>query len=118
MAYMAIMGSAIAYGLFFFFASSGSLTTLSALTFSTPVFALMFSSLFLGENLTLIQWIGVILTLSSIYLVSMRGSVQDSSDEETEDISGTNILPASEQVVVSSVMPVLQQPVNESRLRD
>ncbi len=72
MVYMAVMGSAIAYGLFFFFASSGSLTTLSALTFSTPVFALMFSSLFLGENLTLVQWIGVILTLSSIYLVSIR----------------------------------------------
>lgn len=73
MAYMAIMGSAIAYGLFFLFASSGSLTTLSALTFSTPVFALMFSSFFLGETLTLGQWLGVILTLSSIYLVSGRG---------------------------------------------
>ncbi len=115
MAYMAIMGSAIAYGLFFFFASSGSLTTLSALTFSTPVFALMFSSLFLGENLTLVQWIGVILTLSSIYLVSMRGSGQDGNDEETGDISGTNILTATEQVVVSSALPALQQPVNESR---
>jgi drug/metabolite transporter (DMT)-like permease len=77
MAYMAIMGSAIAYGLFFFFASSGSLTTLSALTFSTPIFALIFSSIFLSENLTLIQWVGVVLTLSSIYLVSMRGTGQD-----------------------------------------
>ena len=81
MAYMAIMGSAIAYGLFFFFASSGSLTTLSALTFSTPVFALVFSSVFLDENLTSVQWIGVVLTLSSIYLVSMRGAGQDSSQE-------------------------------------
>jgi drug/metabolite transporter (DMT)-like permease len=80
MMYMAIMGSAIAYGLFFFFASSGSLTTLSALTFSTPVFALMFSSLFLGENLTLVQWVGVILTLSSIYLVSVRTNEKTSSD--------------------------------------
>ena len=81
MAYMAIMGSAIAYGLFFFFASSGSLTTLSALTFSTPVFALMFSSVFLDENLTLVQWVGVVLTLGSIYLVSMRDAGQDSSEE-------------------------------------
>ncbi len=117
MAYMAIMGGAIAYGLFFFFASSGSLTTLSALTFSTPVFALMFSSLFLGENLTLIQWIGVILTLSSIYLVSMRGAGQDSIDEHTDpvEVSPSNILPATEQVVVNSV---LQQPVNESQMRE
>jgi len=84
MMYMAIMGSAIAYGLFFFFASSGSLTTLSALTFSTPVFALMFSSLFLGENLTLVQWIGVILTLSSIYLVSIRVIDSDISQSMSE----------------------------------
>ena len=90
MMYMAIMGSAIAYGLFFFFASSGSLTTLSALTFSTPVFALMFSSLFLGENLTLVQWLGVILTLSSIYLVSVRSSdpqAQTGEDEFLESAS-------------------------------
>lgn len=120
MAYMAIMGSAIAYGLFFFFASSGSLTTLSALTFSTPVFALMFSSLFLGENLTLIQWIGVILTLTSIYLVSMRGAGQDSSEErpETGEISETKLLPVVEQVGVSAALPVLQQPANDPIIRD
>ncbi len=74
MLYMAVMGSAIAYGLFFFFASSGSLTTLSALTFSTPVFALMFSNLLLDEDLTKVQWLGVVLTLGSIYLVSIRGN--------------------------------------------
>jgi hypothetical protein len=75
----------------------------------------MFSSLFLGENLTLVQWIGVILTLTSIYLVSMRGSGQDSNrdDKSTSEITANTMLPASEQVVVSSVIPVLQQPVNE-----
>jgi drug/metabolite transporter (DMT)-like permease len=99
MGYMAIMGSAIAYGLFFFFASSGSLTTLSALTFSTPVFALMFSSLFLGENLTLVQWIGVILTLSSIYLVSVRGAEQDSIEDPS-----TNLVAASEALAIDSTV--------------
>ncbi len=113
MAYMTIMGSAIAYGLFFLFASSGSLTTLSALTFSTPVFALMFSSLFLDENLTLVQWLGVILTLSSIYLVSMRGAGKD----DPQEIAAV-MLPESEQVVVSAVLPVLQQPVNESVVKE
>jgi drug/metabolite transporter (DMT)-like permease len=120
MAYMAIMGSAIAYGLFFLFASSGSLTTLSALTFSTPVFALIFSSLFLDENLTLVQWLGVILTLSSIYLVSMRGSGKEHQDpiddkQEIGDIATTNLLPVAEQVSVSSPLPVLQKPANEPR---
>jgi len=121
MVYMAIMGSAIAYGLFFFFASSGSLTTLSALTFSTPVFALMFSSLFLGENLTLVQWLGVILTLSSIYLVSMRGAGQDSnaeSDLDTSEIPATTMLAASEQVVINSVVSAFQNPVNEPQMRE
>jgi hypothetical protein len=45
----------------------------------------------------------------------MRGAGQDGNDQETGDISVTNILPATEQVVVSSVLPVLQQPVNESQ---
>lgn len=115
MSYMAIMGSAIAYGLFFFFASSGSLTTLSALTFSTPVFALMFSSLFLGENLTLVQWVGVILTLTSIYLVSVRDSGQE-SNEDAQVVAGmteTKVLPEADQVLVSTPLPVLKNSTKE-----
>ncbi|HCF27053.1 MAG TPA: EamA family transporter, partial [Cyanobacteria bacterium UBA11049] len=45
----------------FYFASSGNLTSLSALTFLTPIFALLFGNLFLSEVLTPIQWIGVCL---------------------------------------------------------
>jgi len=54
--YSTVFGSAIAYGLFFYFASSGSLTSLSSLTFLTPVFALLFGNLFLGEVLSPLQW--------------------------------------------------------------
>jgi drug/metabolite transporter (DMT)-like permease len=72
MGYSTIFGSAIAYGLFFYFAASGSLTSLSSLTFLTPVFALLFGSLFLGEMLSSIQWVGVSLTLVSIYLINQR----------------------------------------------
>lgn len=72
MGYSTIFGSAIAYGLFFYFAASGSLTSLSSLTFLTPVFALLFGSLFLGEMLSPIQWGGVGLTLISIYLINQR----------------------------------------------
>jgi len=90
MAYITVMGSAIAYGLFFFFASSGNLTTLSALTFSTPVFALLFGSVFLDESLTVVQWMGVSLTLASIYLVSVRDysiDVPDRSDLSSDPLS-------------------------------
>lgn len=70
--YSTVFGSAIAYGLFFYFASRGNLTSLSSLTFLTPVFALFFGSLFLGESLDLLQWCGVCLTLVSILLINQR----------------------------------------------
>ncbi|MGD1896072.1 MAG: DMT family transporter [Phormidesmis sp.] len=70
--YATIFGSAIAYGVFFFLAAQGNLTSLSALTFLTPVFALLFSTLFLAESLSPLQWTGVALTLLSIYLINQR----------------------------------------------
>ena len=70
--YATVFGSAIAYGLFFYFASSGSLTSLSALTFLTPVFALLFGHLLLSEVLSPLQWTGVGLTLVSIYSINQR----------------------------------------------
>ena len=70
--YASVFGGAIAYGLFFYFASSGNLTSLIALTFLTPVFALLFGYGFLGEVLSPIQGTGVLLTLVSIYLINQR----------------------------------------------
>lgn len=72
LSYATIFGSAIAYGLFFYFASSGNLTSFSSLTFLTPVFALVFGNLFLSEVLSSIQWVGVGFTLGSIYLINQR----------------------------------------------
>lgn len=71
-AYATLFGSAIAYGVFFFLASQGNLTSLSALTFLTPVFALGFGNLLLEERLTSLQWLGVSLTIVSIYLINQR----------------------------------------------
>ncbi|NJL85715.1 MAG: DMT family transporter [Leptolyngbyaceae cyanobacterium SM1_1_3] len=71
-AYATVFGSAIAYGIFFFLASEGNLTSLSALTFLTPVFALLFGSLFLAESLSTVQWVGVLFTLISICLINQR----------------------------------------------
>lgn len=75
LAYSTIFGSAIAYGLFFYFASRGNLTSLSALTFLTPVFALLFGRLLLSEVLSPLQWMGVGLTLISIYLINQREKI-------------------------------------------
>jgi drug/metabolite transporter (DMT)-like permease len=70
--YATIFGSAIAYGLFFYLASLGNLTSLSALTFLTPVFALLFGNILLAEVLSLLKTGGVCLTLISIYLINQR----------------------------------------------
>lgn len=70
--YATLMGSAIAYGVFFYIAAQGNLTSFTALTFLTPVFALLFSNLFLGEVLNGVQWPGVLLTLVSIALINQR----------------------------------------------
>lgn len=75
LSYATVFGSAIAYGLFFYFASSGDLTSLSSLTFLTPIFALIFGYIFLSEVLTIIQWLGVFLTLISIYLINQRENI-------------------------------------------
>lgn len=75
--YSTIFGSAIAYGLFFYYASSGNLTSLSSLTFLTPVFAIVFGNLFLAEVLSPVQWMGVVLTLFSIYLINQRDTLAE-----------------------------------------
>ena len=86
LAYATIFGSAIAYGLFFYFASSGNLTSLSALTFLTPVFALLFGNLLLSEVLNPIQWVGVSLTLVSIYLINQRDNLAQGKKSSQEQI--------------------------------
>ncbi|HEY9816084.1 MAG TPA: DMT family transporter [Candidatus Obscuribacterales bacterium] len=99
LSYATIFGSAIAYGLFFYFASSGNLTSFSSLTFLTPVFALVFGNLFLSEVLSSIQWAGVGFTLMSIYLINQRDvlttkirlgrwlQVKQLSEEPTADLA-------------------------------
>ncbi|MEB3213562.1 MAG: DMT family transporter [Leptolyngbyaceae bacterium] len=72
LSYASVFGSALAYGLFFYFASQKNLTSFIALTFLTPVFALLFSNIFLSEQLTTVQWAGVGFTLVSIYLINQR----------------------------------------------
>ena len=87
--YSTIFGSAIAYGLFFYLASEGNLTSLSSLTFLTPVFALTFGNLLLSEVLSPLQWSGVSLTLVSIYLINQREKLAVFRLKERSEISTT-----------------------------
>ena len=75
MAYASLFGTALAYGLFFWFASRGDLTGFTALTFLTPVFALASGLVMLGEELRLLQWLGVVLALGSVLLINRRSEM-------------------------------------------
>ena len=77
LAYATVFGTALTYGMFFYLAANGNMTSVSALIFLTPVFALLFSYLFLGELLTNFQWAGVTLTLVSVYLVNQREQIAE-----------------------------------------
>ncbi|MEY3750412.1 MAG: hypothetical protein RLZZ186_831 [Cyanobacteriota bacterium] len=72
MAYAALLGSAVAYGLFFWFANHGDLTSFTSLTFLTPVFALMCGVVLLEEQLEPLQWLGAALALVSVVLINRR----------------------------------------------
>ncbi|WP_254565047.1 DMT family transporter [Oscillatoria sp. HE19RPO] len=101
LAYSTVFGSAIAYGLFFYFASTGNLTSLSSLTFMTPVFAILFGNLFLSETLSELQWSGVILTLISIYLINQReqlptGAIATLSAKLRTSRASTRYIPSGE----------------------
>ncbi|QNI99467.1 eamA-like transporter family protein [Synechococcus sp. A15-62] len=72
MGYASLLGSALAYGLFFWFANQRDLTSFSSLGFLTPVFALATGGWLLGERLDLLQWIGVVMVLVSVIFVSQR----------------------------------------------
>jgi len=104
--YATVFGSAIAYGLFFYFASSGNLTSLSSLTFLTPIFALIFGYIFLSEVLTTIQWLGVFLTLISIYLINQRENIGGTN--QTITITETN---TTEQPLVLEVSTFEKQEI-------
>ena len=108
LAYATVFGSAIAYGLFFYFAASGSLTSLSSLTFLTPVFALLFGNLFLAEVLSPLQWVGVCLTLVSIYLINQRDRLSAQLQQPTE-----NIYPDAEAVTQNNLLATLTAPLVE-----
>ena len=72
MAYAALLGSALAYGLFFWFANQENLTSFSSLTFLTPLFALLCGLALLGEQLRPLQWLGAALALVSVVLINRR----------------------------------------------
>ncbi len=92
MAYASLLGSAVAYGLFFWFANREDLTSFSTLAFLTPVFALAAGGIWLGERLQYLQWFGVGLILISVLLVSQRRRFwEPSHSDSSSSLEGEQI---------------------------
>ena len=72
--YISFLGSAASYGVFFFNASRGNLTSLSSLTFLTPLFAAITGFFVLGEVLTPLELTGATVTLGAVYLLNSKPS--------------------------------------------
>ena len=83
MSFASVFGGALAYGLFFYFANNKEITGFSTLAFLTPIFALLAGGVYLDERLTIIQWIGVVFVLMSVFFVSQRKSLWEISDTNT-----------------------------------
>ncbi len=118
MAYASLLGSALAYGLFFHFASRGDLTGFTALTFLTPVFALLCGFVLLDERLEPLQWLGAALALISVVLINRRAALWDPpphDHDHNRDVPGRDGL--ARPVVVSSAGQ-LQPPAAGARARD
>jgi len=101
--YATLFGTALTYGIFFYLAATGNLTSVSALIFLTPVFAMLFSYFFLSEVLSSLQWIGVVLTLISVVLVIRReeiGRWVASLSAKLDAASGSVLAEASEPLPV------------------
>ena len=90
--YATVFGSAIAYGIFFYLASKGNLTSLSALTFLTPIFALLFGTIILSEALSSLQSVGVCLSLVSIYLINQRDNIAAKFTEPTTPSEASSLI--------------------------
>jgi drug/metabolite transporter (DMT)-like permease len=89
--YATVFGSAIAYGIFFYLASKGNLTSLSALTFLTPIFALLFGTILLSEVLSTLQSVGVFLTIISIYLINQRDKIAAKFSAKTAELETCSV---------------------------
>lgn len=81
--FVSLFGSAASYGVFFYEATvRGNLTSLSSLTFLTPMFAAIAGYFALGETLSPFQLAGATVTLGAVALISSSTSKSGESSEK------------------------------------
>jgi drug/metabolite transporter (DMT)-like permease len=79
--WMGVLGTAVAYTIWFYLLGRTRAATLSAYVFLVPVVALTASAIVLGERLSLAQFVGVALVLGSVYGIGGAPGAQESPSE-------------------------------------
>ena len=70
MAYLAVIGSALAFTLYMFILKHLSATVSSLYTYINPVIAILLGWAFLDEKLTLVVALGMSVTIAGVWLVN------------------------------------------------
>jgi drug/metabolite transporter (DMT)-like permease len=70
---LGLLGTAVAYALWFSLLHRSELNRLNTATFLTPAFALIIGALFFGESFGLVEVAGIILILAAVLWVSRQG---------------------------------------------
>ncbi|WP_043768257.1 DMT family transporter [Algiphilus aromaticivorans] len=71
---LAVFGTALMTALWYYLLARASLNSLNTFTFLTPIFGLLLGGLFFEERLSLIQGIGIIVTVIGIQMVATKSS--------------------------------------------
>ncbi|OUC09870.1 hypothetical protein RY27_00235 [Litorilinea aerophila] len=72
---LSLLGTALAFGLWFSLLHRGELTRLNTFTFLTPAFALLLGAVFFGERMSLVEGAGMALILAGVWWISRRTDV-------------------------------------------
>lgn len=69
---LSLLGTALAFVLWFALLHRGELTRLNTFTFLTPAFALLLGAVFFGERVSLVEGAGMALILAGVWWISRR----------------------------------------------
>ena len=76
---LSVLGTSLVYWLWFSILEKMTLSRANSFSFFIPIFGLALGAIFFGENITVFQWIGVILTISGVSMTFLFGSNQNRS---------------------------------------
>jgi drug/metabolite transporter (DMT)-like permease len=84
--YLAIVSTLFGYGVWNSLISKYPLSKISPISLLVPVFGLLVSGIVLSEELSILQWLGVVVILAGLIVANLRTSMGKPLDIESESI--------------------------------